>query len=88
MKHDSKATANAAATAVAIIYIVCRIGVSLSPDLSMTIAQSWFHGIQLTKISESNLTFGSFVLGLTTSTIGAWLVGYFFASLYNYFAKK
>lgn len=88
MKHDPKATANAAGAVVAIIYIVCRVGVSLFPDLSMTIAQSWFHGIQLTQISELDLTFGSFVLGLTTSTISAWLVGYLFANLYNYFAKK
>lgn len=88
MKHDSKATANAATVSIAIIYIVCRVGVYLFPDLSMTIAQSWFHGIQLTQISELDLTLGSFVLGLATSTISAWLVGYLFANLYNYFVKK
>ena len=88
MKHDPKATANASAVTVAIIYIVCRIGIALFPDLGMTIAQSWFHGIQLTQISELNLSLGSFVLGLTTSTIGAWLIGYLFAKLYNYFLKS
>ena len=51
MKHDPKATANAAAVTVAIVFIVCRVGVALFPDLAMTIAQSWFHGIQLTQIS-------------------------------------
>ena len=88
MKHDPKATANAAAVTVAIVFIVCHIGIALFPDLAMTIAQSWFHGIQLTQISELNLSLGSFVLGLTTSTIGTWLVGYLFASSYNYFVKK
>lgn len=88
MKHDPKATANGAAVTVAIIYIFCRVGVSLFPDLSMSIAQSWFHGIQLTQISELRLTSGSFVLGLVTSMIFAWLVGYLFANLYNYFVKK
>jgi hypothetical protein len=88
MKHDPKATANGAAVTVAIIYIICRVGVFLFPDLSMSIAQSWFHGIQLTQISELRLTSGSFVLGLVTSMIFAWLVGYLFANLYNYFAKK
>lgn len=88
MKHDPKSTANGAAITVAIIYIACRVGVSLFPDLSMSIAQSWFHGIQLTQISTIDLTFGSFVLGLATSTIGAWLAGYLFANLYNYFSKK
>ena len=88
MKHDPKATANAASVTVAIVYIVCRIGIALFPDLAMSIAQSWFHGIQLTQISELNLTLSSFVLGLATSTIGTWLVGYFFAKLYNYFLKS
>jgi len=88
MKHNPIGTANAVAVTTAIIYIVCRVGVSLFPDLSMTIAQSWFHGIQLTQISELNFTFGSFILGLATSTIGTWLVGYLFAKLYNYFLKS
>ena len=88
MKHNPSVTANAAAVNVAIVYIVCRIGIALFPDLGMTIAQSWFHGIQLTQISELNLSLGSFVLGLTTSTIGAWLIGYLFAKLYNYFLKS
>ena len=88
MKHNPSVTANAAAVTVAIVYIVCRIGIALFPDLAMTIAQSWFHGIQLTQISELNLSLGSFVLGLATSTIGTWLVGYLFAKLYNYFLKS
>lgn len=88
MKHNPVATANAAAVTVAVVYIVCRFGVALFPDLAMTIAQSWFHGIQLTQISELNLSLGSFVLGLATSTIGTWLVGYLFANSYNYFVKK
>ena len=88
MKHEPKAAANAAAVTVAVLYVVCRIAVALFPDLAMSIAQSWFHGIQLTQIPELNLSLGSFVLGLTTSTIGTWLVGYLFASSYNYFVKK
>ncbi|MEK7177989.1 MAG: DUF5676 family membrane protein [Patescibacteria group bacterium] len=88
MKHNPNVTANAVAVTTAIIYIVCRVGVSLFPDLSMTIAQSWFHGIQLTQISELNFSLGSFILGLVTLTVGTWLVGYLFANLYNYFAKK
>ncbi len=88
MKHNPSVTANAAAVTVAIVYIVCRIGIALFPDLGMTITQSWFHGIQLTQISELDLSLGSFVLGLATSTIGVWLVGYLFAKLYNYFLKS
>ena len=88
MKHDPKVTANAAAVTVAIVYVVCRIGIALFPDLGMAIAQSWFHGIQLTKISQLDLSLGSFILGLVTSIISTWLIGYLFAKLYNYFLKS
>mgnify|MGYP001572455304 FL=1 len=58
MKHNPIGTANAVAVTTAIVYIVCRMSISLFPDLSIPIVQSWFHGIQLTQIFESNLTFG------------------------------
>lgn len=88
MKHNPSVTANAAAVTTAIVFIVCRFLVALFPELFLNIAQSWFHGIQLTQISELNLSLGSFILGLVTSTIGAWLIGYLFAKLYNYFLKS
>ncbi len=81
-------TANAVATTTAVIFVACRVLVGLLPDLSFTVAQSWFHGIQLTKLSSWDLTMTSFFLGLITATIGAWLIGWCFAHCYNYFLKK
>ncbi len=88
MKHEPNSTAKATAVTVGAIYIVCALSVVLLPDLAMTIAQSWFHGLDLSKISVFNVTLGSFVLGLITSTAGGWLIGYVFAKTYNYFLKK
>ncbi len=88
MKHEPNATANAMAVTVAIIFITCRLAVALFPDLAMTITQSWFHGLEIGKVSGWNLSLGSFVLGLVTSAGGAWLIGYVFANTYNYFVKK
>ncbi len=88
MKHDPKATANAVGATTAIVFVACRVLVGLFPDLSFTIAQSWFHGIQLTKLDSWNLTFSSFVLGLVSSAITAWIIGYIFAKVYNFFVKK
>ncbi|MBI2309641.1 hypothetical protein HYU89_01965 [Candidatus Collierbacteria bacterium] len=88
MKHEPNATANAAAVTVAIIFIFCRLAVALLPDLTMAIAQSWFHGLEISKISGWNLSLSSFILGLVTSAGGTWLVGYVFANTYNYFVKK
>lgn len=87
MKHDPNVTANATAVTVVLIYVVCAAAFILLPKLSMTFARSWFHGIALDRFGSAVVTAPSFVLGLVTATGGAWLVGYVFASLYNYFLK-
>lgn len=89
MKHLPVPTANATAATVAVVYIVCALSVLLFPDISMSIARSWFHGIDISKITLSTQTSpGSLVLGFTTATGGGWLLGYIFAGFYNYFLKK
>lgn len=88
MKHSPITTANAVGTTTAIVYIICRLLFGLFPEISMNIAKSWFHGIDISKISGWNLSFSSFVLGIVSATITAWLIGYLFAKLYNYFLKS
>lgn len=89
MKHLPMASANATAATVAVVYVVCALGVLLFPDISMTIARSWFHGIDISKLTLSTQTNpGSLVFGFLTATGGGWLLGYIFASFSNYFLKK
>lgn len=88
MKHNPMTTANAVAVTTAIVYVVCRLLVGLFPEGMMNIARSWFHGIDISKISAWNLSTESFFLGIISATVFAWLVGYLFANLYNYFTKK
>lgn len=88
MKKDPNATANASAVTVAVFYIVCRLLIWIFPGLMITISQSWFHLTGLNEITAWNLTLGSFILGLFTTTLSAWTAGYIFASFYNYFLKK
>lgn len=87
MKHKSYIIANTLAITVSLIYVVCAMAIVFFPDLAMTIAQSWFHGLDLAKISTPNVTPGSFILGFITATAGAWLVGYIFTFVYKQFAK-
>lgn len=87
MKHNMMATANASAVVVAVIYAVCQLAFLVAPDLSLAVAQSWFHGISIGKFGAPEVTTGSFVLGLVSAAGGAWLVGYFFAWVYNKIAK-
>ena len=87
-KHNPVATANAVALTVGLISTACALGIVLLPEISMAIAQSWFHGLDISKISSPNVTVGSFVLGLTSATALSWPVGYVFASIYNLFVEK
>lgn len=89
MKHDPMATANAMAVTVAFIAVVCALAIILAPELSLGIAQSWFHGMDLSKVQTTvSPSMGSILYGWITATIGGWVVGYVFALVYNRFAKK
>jgi hypothetical protein len=88
MKNNPTATANALATTGGIFYIACRILVGVFPDLMYTVAQSWFHGIGMTKSGSWNLSLESFFVGLISFMIFAWITGYLFACVYNYFSKR
>jgi len=88
MKHNPNVMARALATTVAVIYMVCRLAVWLLPELSRTIMQSWFHGLQIQPVAAWSLTFLAFILGLVTATASAWLVGWCFAHCYNMYSGK
>jgi hypothetical protein len=76
-------TTNAFGATTAIVFVACRLLIGLFPDWSFTITQSWFHGIELTKLGSWNLTVETFVLGLVTVTVGTWLVGVFWPPIFK-----
>lgn len=88
MKHQPMATANAAGMTTAVVFVACRLLVGLFPDFMFSAAQSWFHGVELTRLGAWNLTLTSFMWGLISSSVFAWVVGYVFAYFYNMFVKK
>lgn len=89
IKHDPIATANAMAATVVFVAVVCALAIMLAPDLSLGIAQTWFHGIDINKMRMAvNPSVGSLLYGWVTATIGGWVVGYVFACAYNVFAPK
>lgn len=77
------AFANAAAVVSIVWYFGCAILFTLAPDLSTRISQSWFHFIDLTKISGATTNTSSLVLGVVSLAIVAWLTAYAFAWVYN-----
>ncbi len=89
MKHNPIATANAFTVVVDGISIVCTILALAAPDILRSITQSWMHRLDLSAVwIGTPPDLASIIWGLVTLTIGAWLSGYAFALVYNYFAKK
>lgn len=88
MKTDKMVLANAFALTIGIIYVVCRLLVILFPGLFMQITRSWFHLIDLTRISGVDLGVGLFVIGLISSVVSAWLFGYLLGWSIEYFSKQ
>ena len=78
---------NALAVTTAIVFVICRVLVGIFPDASFNLAQSWFHGIEFSKASVLNLDIGSFVLGIISSAVTAWLIGYVFVKVLTFFRK-
>lgn len=82
------ALANAMAATTGVFFVVCRLLVSLFPDLMFSVAQSWLHGIELTKLVSLDSSIQTFIVGLISSAITVWIFGYIFGATYNYFNKR
>ncbi|OGK10759.1 hypothetical protein A2767_06250 [Candidatus Roizmanbacteria bacterium RIFCSPHIGHO2_01_FULL_35_10] len=76
MKTNKMVLANAFALTIGIVYVVCRILVSIFPELFLQISRSWFHIIDLTNAGQADSGSGLFVVGLISSVVTAWLFGY------------
>ncbi len=87
MKHNPSATANSLAVIGAAAYVICWAWVSFSRDTFMSFFGQWAHGIDLAALPFKQPDFGSAFFGLITFTIASWLVGWFFATVYNSFSK-
>ncbi len=86
MKLNQMALANALGAVGAVYYIGCYLVATVAPDLYKTIAQSWFHMMDLSSIWKSAP--GNLILGLISFTVVSWVSGWILAFAYNSFAKK
>lgn len=87
MKLHPLALANTMAITIIVSYLVCVLAILVAPNLSIVIMKSWFHGIDISKIASLNINWNSFLTGIISITLVSWLVGYFFAKVYNSFVK-
>ena len=87
MQLHPKAFANASALVVGALYLVCAALVAIAPDFFLSVANSWVHALDLTKIKAVNFTAGKLLIGLVSITVVSWAVDYLFAVVYNLFVK-
>lgn len=87
MKSLEYAIAHSVAVTTAIVYVLCRVLIGLFPSTSFTVAKSWFHGIELNRFSTGDLSASMFLLGLISSVVTAWIIGFIFGKVYKMFSK-
>jgi len=88
MKHDPNATANSLAVVGGALYLLCALWTLISRSSFMGVMNTWAHGVELSALPSKPLNFGTLLVGLITFVLAAWLTGYTFAKVYNYFAKR
>lgn len=85
MKLNEKALANTLGILGAAYYFLCYLVAATFPELYKTIAQTWFHMLDL-ELAWREAPSG-FMIGLTSFTFISWVSGWVFAFLYNKLTK-
>lgn len=89
MKHDEKVTANSLAVIIGAFYLICAALAVLAPELLLSISQSWAHRLDMSAVwMDKAPDLVTIIWGLITITATAWVTGYAFAYVYNWFLKK
>lgn len=86
MKKDPKATAHTLAVVAGAWYILCALLILVSKGTYMGIMSTWFHGIDFNALPQARPEMSSLIMGLITFVGFAWITGYAFAAVYNYFS--
>lgn len=87
--HNPVRLANAATIVTVAGSLICWVFVTVAPDFSFSIANSWFHMINLDVVRASQpVDFGTAIVGAFSLGVVTWVAFYAFAKIYNNLAKK
>lgn len=70
-----------------LLYVVCALAVTLSPDGTVSFFNAWFHGLDLNLLKPPGgrpLTWGQFVTGFAGVIVVAFPAGLVLASVYDF----
>lgn len=82
-KLNAKRVALTLAIVSAILYIACALLIAIAPDFTMNLFSNLFHGIDISKITSTSVSFGGVLLGLIEIIAYALIAGWLFALIYN-----
>lgn len=80
--------ANSFATTIALIWLICSLGVAFLPEPSLMITKLVMHSQDMSVMGAWQVTIQSFILGGIISVVFGWVVGYVLGLSIEYFGKK
>mgnify|MGYP001567645091 CR=1 FL=1 len=87
--HRPVPLANSATIVVVALSLICWVFVTVSPDFSFWIANSWFHMINLDVVrANQSVNFGTAIIGAISLGVVTWIAFYAFAEIYNRLIKR
>lgn len=81
MKLNEKALANTLGTLGIVYYLLCYLVATFMPELYKTVAQTWFHMLDLNSFWKEAPS--GFLVGLVSFSSASWISGWVFGKLYN-----
>ncbi|MBI5391468.1 hypothetical protein HZB00_00540 [Candidatus Woesearchaeota archaeon] len=87
-KINAKKTGAALAIVSSIIYALCVIAIVAAPGVTLEIFSAMFHGIDITKISSTPVSFIRTIVGFIEINLLSFISGWLFAVIYNSLTKK
>ena len=82
-KLNAKRVANTLGIVFAGVSLLCAIFVLIFPGTAMSFFNNIFHGIDITQITKTSVSFGSIIIGLIEAFVLGWIIGWFFVKIYN-----
>ena len=86
-KLNVKVVSLSLASASAVLSLLCALLIALAPEVSLKFLGSIFHGMDITQIAQP-VTLTGVVTGLIAIVLVAFITGWLFAIIYNYFIGK
>ena len=81
-KLNTRRVANSLAITAGIFSLACALLILMAPAFTVNLFGAIFHGIDLSQISKT-ATLGSSILGIIEAFVLGWIIGWFFAVVYN-----